>query len=91
MSVVIHRKRVIPKFRTNVVHWWGVLSYRKLKVTIENRLMLCPLCQHELKEGVYSGHEKINTTRNTFGYVRDCWMPEKEDGLVVWKVVENSC
>jgi hypothetical protein len=86
MSVLTFMK---TKVRTNVVHWWGVLSYRKLKVTIENRLMLCPLCQHELKEAEYHGKEMINTTKGTFGYVRDRWMPEKEDGLEVWKIVEE--
>jgi hypothetical protein len=34
--------------RFQVATWFGVCSYRKLKVTVERRKHLCPLCQHEL-------------------------------------------
>jgi hypothetical protein len=84
---VVSVGRIRPQFRNNIVRWWGTLSYRKLKVTIEKRVQLCPLCQHELVEAEYLGKQVINTVRGSYGYVRDCWMPEKEDGLDVWKIV----
>jgi hypothetical protein len=34
--------------RFHVATWFGVCSYRKLRVTVERKKHLCPLCQHEL-------------------------------------------
>jgi hypothetical protein len=36
------------KKRFHIATWFGVCSYRKLKVTPEKRKELCPICQHEL-------------------------------------------
>jgi hypothetical protein len=33
--------------RANVARWFGVCSYRKLKVTVEKRRRLCPICDEE--------------------------------------------
>jgi hypothetical protein len=32
----------------HVATWFGVCSYRKLKITPENRKEVCPICKHEL-------------------------------------------
>jgi hypothetical protein len=32
----------------HIATWFGVCSYRKLKVTPEKRKEICPICQHEL-------------------------------------------
>lgn len=88
MSCVVKtRKRV---FSGNVVHWDGICSFRKLKVTIEVRKSICPLCQHELVEGEYHGKRIIETNRFSSQYSREGWEPLIEDGVVVWKVCESS-
>ena len=77
-------------FSGNVVHWDGVCSFRKLKVSIEVRKSLCPLCQHELVDGEYHGKRNIETDRLSFGYGREGWEPLIEEGVVVWTVSESS-
>jgi len=42
--------------RFHVATWFGVCSYRKLKVTVEYRKSVCPLCRHELVELRYFGN-----------------------------------
>jgi hypothetical protein len=46
----------------HVARWFGVASYRKLKVTVEVRRRLCPICQHELEKLRYSGREPVIVT-----------------------------
>lgn len=72
------------KSRNVAVIWFGNCSYRELKVTYEVRKMICPLCLHDLEDGVYSGSRSFVKDRNTVGYVRDSWLPLAEDGIVVW-------
>jgi hypothetical protein len=67
-----------------VVTWFGNCSYRRLKVTYEVRKMVCPLCQNDLEDGVYSGGKVFAKDKNALDYVRDSWMPLVEDGVVVW-------
>jgi NMD protein affecting ribosome stability and mRNA decay len=70
--------------RTAVVTWYGNCSYRRLKVTYEVRKMVCPLCLHELEDGVYSGGKVFAKDKSVRDYVRDSWLPLVEDGVVVW-------
>src|SRR3989304_4366189 len=67
-----------------VAIWFGCASYSRLKVTYEVRKMLCPLCLHDLEDGVYSGSKVFAKDKNALDYVRDSWMPLVEDGVVVW-------
>lgn len=69
-----------------VVTWFGNCSYRRLKVTYEVRKMVCPLCLHDLEDGQYFGSKAFALDRNAIDYVRDCWLPLREDGLVVWMI-----
>lgn len=80
---------VVRKSRHSVIFWWGNCSYSRLKVTYEVRKMLCPLCQHELQDGEYTGNKVFAKDRKALDYVRDSWMPLVEDGREVW-VVKNS-
>ncbi len=75
-----------PETRHVIVTWFGNCSYRKLKVTYEVRKMTCPLCLHELEEGRYFGSKVFALDRCAADYVRDSWLPLKEDGLEVWVV-----
>ena len=76
--------------RTVVVTWFGNCSYRQLKVTYEVRKMVCPLCLHELEDGVYSGSKVFAKDKSALDYVRDGWMPLVEDGVVVWSAVPED-
>ena len=82
MSQVLVVKPV--RRRHVVVTWFGNCSYSRLKVTYEVRKMICPLCLHELEDGVYSGSKIFAKDKSARDYVRDSWMPLVEDGVVVW-------
>jgi hypothetical protein len=43
--------------RSSVTTWFGSVSYVKLKLKKEDRVMrdICPICQHELEEVIYVG------------------------------------
>jgi hypothetical protein len=79
--------------RTNVKRphactWFGVCSYRKLKVTVEMRKAVCPICQHDLVEHSYHGNMAhilafFGSDRGSYrlrGGFADC----EEDGRRVW-------
>jgi hypothetical protein len=75
--------------RTNVKRphactWFGVCSYRRLKVTVEKRKDLCPICQHDLGAIRYFGVKRIVFDRSSSNYKRDSYEDYEEDGRVVW-------
>jgi len=43
-----HATYKVNSKRFHVATWWGVCSYRKLKVTVVKRKHLCPICHEEL-------------------------------------------
>jgi hypothetical protein len=60
--------------RTNVKRphactWFGVCSYRKLKVKVEKRKSLCPICGEELVKLHYLGVRRIVKERDSPEYV----------------------
>ena len=73
--------------RCSVVHWWGLCSYTKLKVTYEVLKQLCPFCNSELVDLDYSGSMVLVTNRSAVGFVRDNWLPLLESGVRVWHVL----
>jgi hypothetical protein len=85
MSTVLVAK--VVKSRHVVVTWFGNCSYRRLKVTYEVRKMVCPLCQHDLVDGVYFGDKVFAKDKNASDYVRDSWLPLLEGGREVWFVL----
>jgi len=70
--------------RAVVVNWMGVSGYRKMKVVVEKRKQICPICGYELKRSLYSGHKHHVTSRYAFDYERDTLEDYTEDGVVVW-------
>jgi len=66
------------KKRFHVATWFGVCSYRKMKVTVEKRKALCPICQHELVDLRYFGNKQLCM------HERDSFEDLEEDGRVVW-------
>jgi len=70
--------------RAHVVTWLGVAGYRKMKVKVEKRKQICPICGYELKRSLYSGQHHHVTSRYALGYERDTLEDYVEDGVVVW-------
>lgn len=54
--------------RPHPLTWFGVCSYRRLKVKIEKRKDVCPICGSELVNLVYCGREPIVRERGASGY-----------------------
>jgi hypothetical protein len=76
--------------RFHVATWFGVVSYRKLKITVEKRTALCPICQHELVDIRYSGAKKFVWDRDSPEYKHERLEDFEEDGRVVWSEVVKS-
>jgi hypothetical protein len=71
--------------RFHVAKWFGVCSYRKLKVKVEKKAHVCPICQYELKHFDYFGKKRFALDRNSSDYVRVSLEDLEEDGVVVWR------
>jgi hypothetical protein len=59
------------KKRFHIATWFGVCSYRKLKVTSEKRKELCPIFQHELVDIKYVGKACVIKHKDDPDYSRD--------------------
>jgi len=70
--------------RFHVATWFGNCSYRKLKVTIEMRKAVCPICQHDLVRLRYFGGKGIVTDRSSPEYERDSFEDYEEGSLPVY-------
>lgn len=68
----------------HVATWFGVCSYRKLKVTVEYRKEVCPICQHDLFDLGYFGGERFVLDGSSSDYERDSYENYEEDGRAVW-------
>lgn len=75
-------KRDVKNFRA--VTWFGVCSYRKLKVTKELRKDVCPICQHELVWLHYFGSKVFNLDGDSPSYQRDSFEDFVENDRIVW-------
>ena len=76
--------------RTNVKRphactWFGVCSYRKLKVQVEKQKSLCPICGEELVKLHYLGRRCIAKDRTSHGYIGSFIDDLLDvDGLPIW-------
>jgi len=64
-----HSSLKVGVVRFHVATWFGVCSYRKLKVTVEKRKDLCPICQSDLLKLHYFGVKPIVKVKSESGYV----------------------
>jgi len=89
-----HASYNVHKKRFHVAVWFGVASYRKLKLTKEKRKSLCPICKHELVKLRYFGDRRSIWAR--YGSdresceERDSYEDLEEDGRVVWMEKETE-
>ena len=78
------------KTRFHIATWFGVCSYRKLKVTPEKRKEVCPICQHELIDLKYVGVACMIKHKDDPDYCRDSFEDFIDaDGRVRWIEAPN--
>lgn len=85
----LHHSSVdVTKKRFQVATWFGVCSYRKLKLTPEKRKALCPICRHDLVEHDYHGRNNVilAVLRSNRGSceMRKGYADLEEDGRRAW-------
>jgi uncharacterized protein with PIN domain len=79
-----HSSIDVTKKRFHVATWFGVVSYRKLKLTIEKRKARCPICGHELVPLLYFGKKNFVVDRDSPDYEHESYEDYIEDGVPVW-------
>jgi len=73
-----HSSIDVTKKRFHVATWFGVCSYRKLKVTVEKRKELCPICRHDVTDIDYHGIKQLDLSK------RESYEDFMENGRPVW-------
>jgi len=79
--------------RFHCITWFGCVSYRKMKVTVEMRKAFCPLCKRDLLMLRYNG---LDLDTLFLQNVKNIWVKLKEDvdwslaKEVVWERVVSS-
>jgi len=77
--------------RFHVYTYFGVVSYRKLKVTVEKREDLCSICKHDLVKVRYFGGECICHDRGSSEYrFEGCLSYYDDHGNCVWIFEEEG-
>ena len=71
--------------RFHVATWFGNCSYRKLKVFIEKRKELCPICQHELVTLRYTGNKCFVYNKDSVEYQSEEYCDMNEGQGNVWE------
>lgn len=80
-----HASLKVDAVRFHVATWFGVCSYRKLKVKREATVEVCPICGHELIQIRYFGAKRLNLDGGVKSF--EDFM---EDGRVVWVERERN-
>jgi hypothetical protein len=81
-------KRGVKRF--HVATWFGVCSYHKLKVTLEIRKSVCPICQHDLEQLRYFGNKSFVQDRNSPDYKQNTFEDMDEGSGNVWFVAQKK-
>jgi len=85
-----HSSYKVGAKRSNVATWFGCCSYRKLKVTVEVKQKVCPICQHDLERLRYVGGKPdildiSGSSRSSCGKL-DFFADAVENGRLAWVV-----
>lgn len=86
-----HASHRVDTVRFHVATWFGVCSYRKLKVSAEYKKNVCPICQHDLVRLMYSGWKSFILDREASGFRRDSFEDAFENGCKVWVEHPAEC
>jgi hypothetical protein len=80
-----------------VITYWGVCSYRRLKISDKARAEFeakfkdkCPLCGDELKNGKYCGVKQLVIDRRNPDFRRDGFEDFLENGFPAWFVEDEG-
>jgi hypothetical protein len=79
-----HASIDVTKKRFRVATYFGVCSYRKLKVTAEKHKDLCRICKHELTWHDYFGSKRLVTDRNDPDFKLVSFEDADENGVRVY-------
>ena len=86
-----HSSIDVTKERFHVAVWFGVCSYRKMKLSDEvkerflsRKKSVCPICRYELERVRYFGGKHFVVDRCAVGYRQKFFADYLEDGRVVW-------
>jgi hypothetical protein len=88
-----HASYKVDAKRANVVRYFGVVSYRRLKVVPAKEPCLCPHCKRELVEIKYVGDDAnvIDWLNSRFdGVCKSSWLDYRQDGVPVWVEVDSG-
>lgn len=82
---------------SRVVSYFGVVSYRKFKISDEVRakwktdnVERCWICGYELKRGEYVGVKPFVVDRNSFEFQRDSEVDYLENGRIAYVITESE-
>jgi len=77
-------KRGVSRF--HVATWFGVCSYRKMKVKAKPKKQqdVCPICKHDLVALGYHGRKSFNLNHHSSAFSRDSVEDLVEGGRGVW-------
>ena len=79
-----HASHHVNKKRFHVAIWFGVCSYRKLKITAKIKKNVCPICRHDLKRLDYFGNKDFVLDKDSPDFRRESFEDFEEDGRQVW-------
>ena len=74
-----HSAHRVSVARFHVATWFGVVSYRKLKISPKAKRTVCPICQHDLEKLRYFGdnpeirawYSMVSGSCGSVGFVAD--------------------
>lgn len=78
--------KVNNKKRNNVVSWFGICSYRKLRFTPVVRKSFCKICGDEIVPVKYKGALALGQLKGEGRRGCDLFLPLVEDGVEVWEL-----
>lgn len=82
--------------RPHIITWFGTCSRRRLKVTIELKKRVCPICESKLVKLNYFGSDKICLDRSSPNFKRELYRDFREGdsgifyGAEVWAEAHSS-
>lgn len=88
-----HASYKVSAKRANVVRYFGVVSYRKLKVVPVKEPCVCPHCKRELVRIDYVGSDDkvLNWFNSRFdGVSKRSWLDFRENGVPAWVTVDSG-
>jgi len=72
--------------RFHVATWFGVCSYRRLKVTVERKKLICPICERDLEKLRYNGNRFVMDENLSSGKRKFFAKAVDECGIPLWVV-----